>query len=476
MEIQPTIDYQQMLPQGWMLHGTYRIDRYLASGGFGNTYVATNVPFKETVVIKEFFIRGTAERSSDQCTVSVSQSNQKLFMQQLEKFKKEAQRLRRLSNPHLVRVHDFFEENGTAYYVMDYIDGSSLSEILKQAPYPLHETEVERIIRDLADALKDVHTHSIQHLDIKPGNIMRDKQGHIYLIDFGACKQITSDGSMATTTTSMCYTPGYAPLEQIDQELKSIGAWTDIYALGATTYNLLTQQKPPLPSNILRDRNAFNFPPYVSSRMRNFIMKCMEPIGRQRPQSVDECLQLLNQSVNDRTIAEGTSPVQQVSPRPTKGSVLTYESIRWMDYRNLKHKWSFWQILLAIIFLVPFIGWALCVLFFLCFRLLRGFWPIWGIRYIEATDDSVKIYCNRKRKLGLYGRYSRLTSARFVSVQRIMVNNKSVFILERKNKFCIYNSVQRKFLFVRSNKIEHIGKGEFKVTKKGNTGHFFVIP
>ena len=84
MDIQSTIDNQQMLPKGTVLHGTYRIERYLASGGYGNTYVATNEAFDEIVVIKEFFIRGTAERGSDQRTVSVSQSNQPLFTQQLQ--------------------------------------------------------------------------------------------------------------------------------------------------------------------------------------------------------------------------------------------------------------------------------------------------------------------------------------------------------------------------------------------------------
>ena len=330
MDIQPNIDNQQMLPKGTVLHGTYRIERYLASGGFGNTYVATNEAFDEIVVIKEFFIRGTAERGSDQRTVSVSQSNQPLFTQQLQKFKKEAQRLRKINNSHIVRVHDLFEENGTAYYVMDLIDGSSLSQVMKEQQRPFTEDEVVNIVLNIADALEAVHALPLQHLDIKPGNIMRDKQGRIYLIDFGACKQIGADGSMTTTTTSMCYTPGYAPVEQMDQRIESIGAWTDIYALGATAYNLLTQQKPPLPSDVLLDgADAFNFPDAVSPRMRQFVTTCMTPSFRKRPYDVKSMLALLQVEAKEAppvsdnqeeevTVVEVAKPKQPVAVKAPK--------------------------------------------------------------------------------------------------------------------------------------------------------------
>jgi len=110
-----------MLKVGTILHGTYRIDSYLSSGGFGNTYVATNIEFDERVAIKEFFMRGVTQRDENQTTVSVSNSeNTNSFFEQREKFKKEARRIRQLHNEHIVAFHDLFEENGTAYYVMDY--------------------------------------------------------------------------------------------------------------------------------------------------------------------------------------------------------------------------------------------------------------------------------------------------------------------------------------------------------------------
>ena len=136
-----------MLRIGTVLRGIYRIEKFLSSGGFGNTYVATNVEFDERYAIKEFFMKGVTQRDDNQTTVSVSNSeNENSFLQQKEKFKKEARRLRKLQNEHIVKVHDMFEENGTAYYVMDYVDGENLSERLKRTGKPMSEGEVRQLL------------------------------------------------------------------------------------------------------------------------------------------------------------------------------------------------------------------------------------------------------------------------------------------------------------------------------------------
>ena len=124
----------QHLQVGSLLQGgKYRIDAIIGEGGFGNTYKATNTEFQETIALKEFFIRGMTERDDTTQSVSVSNAtNTDSFQQQKDKFKKEARRLRQFNNPHIVRVHDMFEENGTAYYVMDFIDGESLSDRIKR--------------------------------------------------------------------------------------------------------------------------------------------------------------------------------------------------------------------------------------------------------------------------------------------------------------------------------------------------------
>ena len=275
--------------------GKYRIERVLGQGGFGNTYVGYNTEFEETVAIKEFFMKGVTERDETTSVVSVSNAdNVQQFEEQREKFKKEARRLRKLKNEHIVKVHDLFEENGTAYYVMDYIDGESLAEKIKSTGHPFSEKEVRNILTQILEALREVHQNEIWHLDLKPGNIMIDKSGNAYLIDFGASKQLRANGSM-TTSTALCYTPGYAPNEQIGQMYDRFGPWTDIYALGATVYNLLTNKKPPMAIDIEEDEDeAFEFPTTVSDDMRKLVVWMMQPKRKARPQNVDEILSRQN--------------------------------------------------------------------------------------------------------------------------------------------------------------------------------------
>ncbi len=291
------INIASMLRVGTFLRGIYRIDRYLSSGGFGNTYVATNVEFDEIVAIKEFFIKGVSQRDGNNTTVSVSNSdNTKLFDSQLQKFKKEARRIRKLKNEHIVQVHDLFEENGTAYYVMDYIDGESLSERMDRTHKPLSENDVLKFYPQILDALQAVHSKGIFHLDLKPGNIMVDANGNVKLIDFGASKQQSNaEGAKDSNSTLICFTNGYAPREQMERNFEKIGPWTDIYALGATLYALLTHQQPPMPTDIDDDRSsdkhlALPLPSNVSDETRDLILKLMKTDRLDRPQSVDELL------------------------------------------------------------------------------------------------------------------------------------------------------------------------------------------
>lgn len=287
-----------LLHVGTFLHGTYRIDRYLSSGGFGNTYVATNIQFGEQYAIKEFFMRGISQRDNNNTTVSVSNTdNRDTFASQLEKFKKEARRLRKLNNEHIVRVHDLFEENGTAYYVMDYIDGENLSDRLRRTGKPLPEAEVMQFLPQILDALEAAHKEGILHLDLKPANIMVDKQGVVKLIDFGASKQQSAQGG-ATTSTAVSYTNGYAPREQMEQNLEKFGPWTDFYALGATLYTLLTNKKPPLPSDIDVDGSvdkhlALPMPANCSEKLRNLVLWLMNSNKNRRPQIIGKIKEYL---------------------------------------------------------------------------------------------------------------------------------------------------------------------------------------
>ena len=294
------INNQNMLRVGTILHGTYKIESYLASGGFGNTYLAKNIEFDETYAIKEFFVKGVCQRDGDSTTISVSNAeNTNSFEQQREKFKKEARRLRSRSNPQIVKVYDLFEENGTAYYVMDYVDGENLSARLKRTNAPLAESEVRNYLNQILDGLEAIHNEGMFHLDIKPANIMVDSHDVVKLIDFGASKQQSTVGG-ATMSTGISYTNGYAPSEQMAQSYDKFGPWTDFYALGATMYKLLTNQDPPSVSDLSEDETEdkhLALPmPNVSEEMKKLVLWMMQVNRLKRPKNVGEIRRISQQS------------------------------------------------------------------------------------------------------------------------------------------------------------------------------------
>ena len=308
---------QQLKTNSLLQGGRYRIEQTLGQGSFGITYRGYDTERGERIAIKEFFMKGVTERDDYDLSVSVSNiSNYRVFQEQKEKFRKEAQRLRQLQNLHIVCVHDQFEENGTAYYVMDYVDGENLHERMKRTGSPLTEDEVWNMLPQVLSALKTVHDAGLWHLDLKPGNIMVDNTGNVKLIDFGASKQIDAQKGGATSHTAICYTVGYAPQEQIDKKYNQFGPWTDIYALGATLYALLTNQRPPLPSDIEDDStsdksNVFAMLSTVSKKMRDLIVWMMNTSRRKRPQSVSEIMDFLGGNISDEETEFSQSATRQ---------------------------------------------------------------------------------------------------------------------------------------------------------------------
>ena len=272
--------------------GKYRIERVLGQGGFGITYLAHNTVLDVNVTIKDFFLKEDNIRD-DNIVITLSSTKSELFLGQKEKFKKEAKRMSAIRNEHVISVFDLFEENGTAYYVMDYVDGENLSDRLKRTGHPMTESEVRRILPQILDALKAVHDADIWHLDLKPANIMIDKAGNIKLIDFGASKQLNAQKGGATTSTAISYTNGYAPREQMEQNYDKFGPWTDLYALGATLYNLLTNRRPPLPTDIDDDisndkHESLPMPASVSDGMKKIVLWLMQTNRNRRPQTVSD--------------------------------------------------------------------------------------------------------------------------------------------------------------------------------------------
>lgn len=283
---------RHLQPNTTLQCGKYRIERVLGQGGFGITYLARNTVFDVNVAIKEFFMKDENGRDGNSVTMP-NTTKSELFYGQKEKFKKEAKRMFAIKNEHIIGVHDLFEENGTAYYVMDYIDGESLAARMKRTGKPMTENEVNNILPQILDALKVIHDNGIWHLDLKPANIMIDKAGNVKLIDFGASKQMNAQKGGATTSTAISYTNGYAPREQMEQNYDKFGPWTDFYALGATLYTLLTNKRPPLPTDIdddiSKDKHlALPFPNSVSKEMKSQILWLMQTNRNRRPQSIDE--------------------------------------------------------------------------------------------------------------------------------------------------------------------------------------------
>lgn len=276
---------QHLQPNTTLQGGKYRIEQVLGQGGFGITYLATQVSSNRKVAIKELFLNGVNERSGNSLQVSNS-VNDPLFEKQKEKFKKEAKRIMSLDNEHIVKVYDLFEENNTVYYVMDYLEGESLASKMKREGHPLTESEVmDIILPQLLDALSEIHKFQIWHLDIKPANIMLiDKT--VVLIDFGASKQITPS---EMTSTALYFTPGYAPAEQTGMLFNQFGPWTDLYAVGATIFNLLTG-KSPLEFDI-EEFKEDDLPESNLGLMYKMINWMMQPRRKDRPQKAEDVKQ-----------------------------------------------------------------------------------------------------------------------------------------------------------------------------------------
>jgi serine/threonine protein kinase len=274
-------------------NGLYAVGKVLGQGGFGITYLGSDARERRTVAIKEFFPHGSARRGRE--VYPSSGMSLPDFVVARDKFLGEAGILARFKHPGIVEVYASFDENKTAYMVMEFLRGRSLLQLLEERG-PLPEAEVVGYIIRVGDALETVHRANLLHRDLKPDNVMLTDDGRVVLIDFGTARTYAA-GKTGRMTTML--TPGYAPLEQYGQHVR-FGPFTDIYALAATLYHLLTGRMPTdatdratgasLPSP--RELN-----PRVSVKVSDAVMWAMEVRVDRRPQTVREFIAALSDGV-----------------------------------------------------------------------------------------------------------------------------------------------------------------------------------
>lgn len=310
-------------------NGKYRIISVLGQGGFGITYLAEQTGLGMKVAIKEFFMKGSCQRDVSTSRVSVPvNDNEELVLRCQKKFKSEARKIASLNNDHIVNIIDVFDENGTSYYVMKYLAGGSLASMQKQSG-PVSEAVALKVIGEISDALKSVHSNGLLHLDIKPANILFDERGRAVLIDFGVSKYVDSQQDSSTTSSLIGFSRGFAPLEQVNSTISSLSAATDIYALGATLLNMVTGETPP-EASVVMESGLPKMSDGLSKEVKNAITQAMQPRRRDRPQNIDDFLSLLPESATetDNSASEDTVIVAPVSATPPpesnnkKGKVL----------------------------------------------------------------------------------------------------------------------------------------------------------
>ncbi len=278
-----------------LLHqGEYRILSVLGQGGFGVTYLAYQVSLERRVAIKEFFMKEYCVRDKSSSYVNVTtEHNRELVARFRDKFVKEARCIANLSYPHIVRVIDVFEENGTSYYVMDYLGGGTLQDYVRMHG-ALSLTNALVYIRQVASALDYIHGRNLLHLDVTPSNIMLNDSGEAVLVGFGVSKRYDELGQ--TSNTPLGISEGYAPLELYESGgIDQFSPSTDIYSLGATFYYLLTGSRPPKASTLLN--GSLSFPSSIPEGIQACIVRAMAPSRRDRPQNVGEFLRLLEIAV-----------------------------------------------------------------------------------------------------------------------------------------------------------------------------------
>ena len=282
-----------ILPVGTVLKKRYCIGEVLGKGGFGVTYKAFDTVDSKIVAVKEYYPSGLVHRDTGTTQISVSSKQyEDNFKVGADKFFEEAKMVSRFNgNPNIVNVYEFFYENGTVYFAMEYLDGVDLKHFVKERGGKLPQENVLYIADIITDALLIAHSMNVLHRDISPDNIFILNNGEVKLIDFGAARQVLAEQSKSI---SVILKQGFAPLEQYQRRGKQ-GPWTDIYALGATLYYVITGKMPDEVTERLDFPDIGSADEYgVDPEFWEIIRKCMEVRAADRYQTVFELKEKLN--------------------------------------------------------------------------------------------------------------------------------------------------------------------------------------
>jgi serine/threonine protein kinase len=305
------------LPAGYALL-EYRVEKVLGVGGFGLTYLALDANLNLKVALKEYLPGDIALRGADHSITPRSAANADSYGWGKQRFLDESRTLASFRHPNIVRVMRFFEANGTAYMVMEFVEGAALGEWI-QTHRPLAEAQAAAIVGPLLDGLEVVHRSGYLHRDIKPNNIYIREDGSPVLLDFGSARQRSSD-------LTAIVTPGYAPFEQY-QTQGNQGPWSDLYALGGVLYWMVTGKQPlDSVSRLRQDELAPAVQAGDRSRFRPEFLAAIDwalaPYEDQRPQSVAEWREALLgvAPVNTGNVAP---PPQTSKPAPPATKVVT---------------------------------------------------------------------------------------------------------------------------------------------------------
>ncbi len=283
------------LRPGAVLQGKFIVGYPLGAGGFGNTYIGWNQALSCKVAVKEFYPKQYCRRAADQATVIVSDEKaQGRFQEGRRQFLEEARHVAALQDiPGVVKISHFFEENGTGYIVMEYLEGMTVKAILEKSGGKMDYEWCRKVILTALYTLREVHRRGVLHRDIAPDNVMVTSDGIVKLIDFGAAKHISA---MSGVSPEIILKVGYAPIEQYSRQAAQ-GVYTDIYAIAAMFYRMITGQRP-IPANERLEEDALILPSdmgiQIPEKAQMGMMVALSVQPQYRLQSADEFMEALD--------------------------------------------------------------------------------------------------------------------------------------------------------------------------------------